>query len=126
MFGVRLRRLRKQRNLTQVEVAKAVGIAQSYLSDLERGIETNPSREVIQALAKVLGVRAKELAGAVWEEPELPLEELQLAEVSNTLLQELTNIWPDLTPDDRETAVAVTRSLWERRKQRDKAPSDGI
>ncbi len=123
MFGVRLRRLRKERNLTQVEVAKAVGIAQSYLSDLERGIETNPSREVIQALAKVLGVRAKELAGAVWEEPELPLEELQLAEVSNTLLQELTNIWPDLTPDDRETAVAVTRSLWERRKQRDKSQS---
>src|SRR5437763_1211741 len=111
MFGVRLRKLRKERNLTQVEVAKAVGIAQSYLSDLERGIETNPSREVIRALAKVLGVSAKELAGAVWEEPDPVLEELQLEGIGDSLLQELTRIWPDLTPEDRETAVAVMRTL---------------
>lgn len=36
-FGVRLRELRRQRNLTQVRMSVDYGIDRSYLSDLERG-----------------------------------------------------------------------------------------
>jgi transcriptional regulator with XRE-family HTH domain len=46
----RLRRLRKQRKLNQIDVAVAVGIDRSYLSKLETAYD-NPGRDVLMALA---------------------------------------------------------------------------
>jgi DNA-binding XRE family transcriptional regulator len=36
-FGQRLRELRRQRNLTQLQMAKKFGIDRSFISDVERG-----------------------------------------------------------------------------------------
>lgn len=36
-FGMRLRTLRKAKGWTQVEMADALGIDRSYISDMERG-----------------------------------------------------------------------------------------
>ena len=36
-FGERVRKLRKQRGWTQVELAERLGIDRSYLADVERG-----------------------------------------------------------------------------------------
>jgi DNA-binding XRE family transcriptional regulator len=36
-FGLRLRELRKERNLTQAEMADRFGIDRSFISDVERG-----------------------------------------------------------------------------------------
>jgi DNA-binding XRE family transcriptional regulator len=36
-FGRRLRELRRQRNLTQLQMSKKFGIDRSYISDVERG-----------------------------------------------------------------------------------------
>lgn len=36
-FGLRLRDLRKQRNMTQLRMAAVFGIDRSYISNLERG-----------------------------------------------------------------------------------------
>lgn len=36
------------------ELAKALGISNAYLSQLERGVRTNPSTELLDKLAKVL------------------------------------------------------------------------
>lgn len=36
-FGKRLRQLREKRGWTQVEMADALGIDRSYISDMERG-----------------------------------------------------------------------------------------
>src|SRR4051794_10917035 len=66
MFGATIRRLRKQRGLTQEELANKTGIAQKYVSALERGQRTNPSREVVSALAKALQVPVTDLAKAAW------------------------------------------------------------
>ena len=58
-FGLRLRSLRQERNLRQVELAAqmeeryGVVISSSYLSELERS-EKRPSPEVIAAIARVL------------------------------------------------------------------------
>jgi DNA-binding XRE family transcriptional regulator len=48
-FGVRLRELRKARNMTQLEMAIAFGIDRSYISDVERGRKaiSLPTLEVI-------------------------------------------------------------------------------
>ena len=36
-FGVRLREMRKERSMTQLQIAIAFGIGRSYISDVERG-----------------------------------------------------------------------------------------
>jgi transcriptional regulator with XRE-family HTH domain len=45
-----LRRLREERGLTQLGLAKKAGVAQGYISSLEAGEKTNPSVAVIPDL----------------------------------------------------------------------------
>ena len=54
--GNRIRRRRKERLLNQWQLAKLVGISQSTLSELEPGESKMPSADVLQGLAKHLGV----------------------------------------------------------------------
>lgn len=60
VFGKRVRELRKERGLRQVELAAKVGIDRSYMGFLERG-ERNPSLEVIAKIAEALSVTPDEL-----------------------------------------------------------------
>ena len=48
-FGLRVRMLRKQKGWTQVQMADALGIDRSYISDVERGKKnvSLPTMEVI-------------------------------------------------------------------------------
>jgi transcriptional regulator with XRE-family HTH domain len=48
-FGERLRKLRKERGWTQVQMADALGVDRSYISDMERGKKNVclPTMEVI-------------------------------------------------------------------------------
>ena len=61
-FGDRLARLRKERGITQVELAQRVGIAQPNISDYERG-ESQPSADFIIKLVEILKVSADEVLG---------------------------------------------------------------
>ncbi len=58
---VRLRTWRRERGLTQEELAKKAGVTKFYISQLETGIRDNPSLPVLRRLAKALGVSAGEL-----------------------------------------------------------------
>ena len=57
VIGRKLRELRKARGMTLAEMAQASGHARSYVSDIERGIKSNISIDVLQNLATALGVR---------------------------------------------------------------------
>jgi transcriptional regulator with XRE-family HTH domain len=58
--GERLRRIRKERLLTQVELSKRTGVAQDSISSLETGKrEAHPG--TIRKLAEALGVEPTEL-----------------------------------------------------------------
>lgn len=59
-FGKRLRFIRRQKDLTQEQLAEAVGISVEFLSNLERGINA-PSFETLEKLAVVLAVSVQEL-----------------------------------------------------------------
>ena len=59
-FGKRLRFIRRQKDLTQEQLAEAVGISVEFLSNLERGINA-PSFETLEKLAAVLAVSVQEL-----------------------------------------------------------------
>lgn len=54
-FGARLKQLREQAGLTQVELAKKAGLHQFGVAKLERG-ERQPTWATVQALCKALGV----------------------------------------------------------------------
>jgi len=61
-IGQRLARLRRERGLTQVELAQRLGIAQPVVSDYERG-ELRLHGQLIVKLTAILGVSAEELLG---------------------------------------------------------------
>lgn len=58
-FGKNLRRIRRQKDFTQEQLAEATEISVEFLSNIERGINA-PSFETLEKLSKVLGVPVKE------------------------------------------------------------------
>jgi transcriptional regulator with XRE-family HTH domain len=59
-FGRRLRQLRRERDMTQEELAEMVGISTDFLSNVERGINA-PSFENLEKIAKALRVPVSDL-----------------------------------------------------------------
>jgi transcriptional regulator with XRE-family HTH domain len=55
-LGRRLKRLRDQRGLSQLGLAKQSRVAQGYISAIEAGTKTNPGIETLRKLAQALGV----------------------------------------------------------------------
>ncbi len=77
-FGQRLRNLRKQKNLSQRDLAARVGIDFTYLSKIEGGRSDPPSEVIIQRIAQVLEADEDELinlAGKVPKDLKAVLEE---------------------------------------------------
>ncbi len=77
-FGQRLRNLRKQKNLSQRDLAARVGIDFTYLSKIEGGRLDPPSEVIIQRIAQVLEADEDELinlAGKVPKDLKAVLEE---------------------------------------------------
>ena len=58
---MRVRTLRRERRMTQEELAKKAKVTRDYISQLETGLRDNPSLPVLRRLAKALGVSAGEL-----------------------------------------------------------------
>ena len=59
-FGNRIRELRKEKLLSQEELAFKAGVHRTYLGSIERG-ERNPSLRNITAIAEALGISLSEL-----------------------------------------------------------------
>lgn len=61
-IGQRIARLRKERGVTQIELAERLGVTQPLVSNWERG-EIRLHGELIVELARIFGVSADELLG---------------------------------------------------------------
>ena len=59
-FGSRIRGLRLEKKMRQIDLAERVGIQEAYLSTLESG-KKEPCLEVIKMLADGLGVSLRRL-----------------------------------------------------------------
>lgn len=114
--GKRLRHYRKARGWKQDALAARAGISQNMVSSIETGTRDG-TLDVLVALAAALEIPVSALIDGELILPP-PLAELQGEGVPDTSLVELAQIWPELTEEDRQTALAVTRSLWERRAKR--------
>lgn len=59
-FGQRIKTLRKERGLSQEELAELSGLDRTYISGIERGLR-NVALRNIEALAQALGVSMSDL-----------------------------------------------------------------
>lgn len=59
-FGKNLRKLRKQKSMTQEKLAFEIGIEISQISRIERGV-SNTSISTVKAIANALDIHVKEL-----------------------------------------------------------------
>lgn len=55
MYKNSIRKYRKEKGLKLEEMSIKIGISTGYLCHLERGTRKNPSREVMEKIAKALG-----------------------------------------------------------------------
>jgi XRE family transcriptional regulator of biofilm formation len=61
MIGARIQKLRHQKRMSLTELATRAGVAKSYLSSIERDLQSNPSIQFLRKLAPVLGVNVQTL-----------------------------------------------------------------
>jgi transcriptional regulator with XRE-family HTH domain len=60
-IGRVLKRLREEKGLSQLALAKRARVAQAYISEMEAGQKKNPGIETLRKIAKALGVPVSEL-----------------------------------------------------------------
>ncbi|MCM3412459.1 helix-turn-helix domain-containing protein [Metabacillus litoralis] len=75
MIGPRIKKYRTQKNLSLSELAERAGVAKSYLSSIERNLQSNPSVQFLEKVSSVLGVSVNTLLN---EQNETDPEELDL------------------------------------------------
>ncbi|SFL47700.1 helix-turn-helix domain-containing protein [Halanaerobium salsuginis] len=56
----KIKRLRKEQNLTQIKLAKKAGIAQSFLSNIENDLQS-PSLKNLEKISKALDISLPDL-----------------------------------------------------------------
>lgn len=56
MIGQRIKQYRTQKKMSLSEMAERAGIAKSYLSSIERSIQSNPSIQILEKISSVLDI----------------------------------------------------------------------
>ncbi|MCK1994443.1 helix-turn-helix domain-containing protein [Peribacillus muralis] len=56
MIGERVKKLREEKKMSMTELADKAGVAKSYLSSLERNLQTNPSIQFLEKISVVLNI----------------------------------------------------------------------
>jgi transcriptional regulator with XRE-family HTH domain len=77
MYGQTIRRLRKQRNMTQSELADLLGVGQSAVANMETGLVQFSAVDQLRRIADILGVPLSEIVDA--PDAETPAESADVA-----------------------------------------------
>src|SRR5690625_1906962 len=75
MIGENIQRIRSRNGLTLSELAERADISKSYLSNIERNLNQNPSIQIIERIATVLAVDYQMLIGINSVDDQIPEEE---------------------------------------------------
>ncbi len=102
-FGARVKELRKRKGITQVELAKALGVTQRGISYYENEAD-NPSMEIIEKIARALAVSKRLLV----EYDEQPLPD-ELKPIRS--LQQKMRVVPKLPAEDQRYLVRTIDML---------------
>ena len=102
-FGRTIKALRKQKGLTQAQLAELTERSVDAISQIERGVNL-PSFETLDRLSAALGVPVKEF----FEDQDVDAEQAELLATASVLLR-------NLSQQDLKIAVEQLRALAERR-----------
>ena len=105
-LALKIAALRRQRNESLNDVAKAVGVSKAHVWQLERGEADNPSMALVTRLADHFGVTVAYLAG---EDVEADDEASNIARMFRQAR--------DLDPDDQTILDDMIQSMLRRRKK---------
>ena len=98
-FGATLKQLRKERRITQRELAEKVNVDFTYISKMENGqLKNSPSVETIKNIAAVLETDADTLILLAKKVPEAIRETIIEDGLATALLRKM----PTMTPEERE------------------------
>ncbi|CAK6476296.1 HTH-type transcriptional regulator SinR [Peribacillus frigoritolerans] len=61
MIGYRVKSLREERKMSISELSAKSGVAKSYISSLERNLQTNPTILVLEKVARILCIKVDAL-----------------------------------------------------------------
>lgn len=85
MIGDKVKKFRMEKGLSLTELAERAGVAKSYLSSIERNIQSNPSIQFLEKIASVLNIPIESLIHET-EQPET--EEAELDDEWKNLIYE--------------------------------------
>ena len=105
-FARKLHDLRLARRLSLQNVADEVGISKAHVFNLEKGIATNPSMDLVVKLAELFRVRVADLVGDNPEAEDQPAEMVAMFRDLKSLPEE-----------DRETIHMLMETMKKRREQ---------
>ena len=101
-----IKTLRKSQGLTQVDLAKKLGIAQKVISDYEKG-KIKPSRDKLPKLAKILKISVDELLGT--KKPEINSEKEHVH--GNSRVAKLKDMFQKLGSADQRAVLKHVNGL---------------
>lgn len=104
---------RKMRKLTQVELAKKVGVGQYTISCWEHG-HLEPNLTKLAKVAKVLDVSVDVLLGTrklTRTDQEVEVDSLVRNYISNVYFVSLTNEFEKCPPEDRDRLIRIMRAI---------------
>ncbi|MCQ8782330.1 helix-turn-helix transcriptional regulator [Mangrovibrevibacter kandeliae] len=120
-FGERVRALRRERGVTQAEMAAALGISSAYLSALEHGRRGRPTWQLLQRIIGYLNViwdDAEELERlAELSHPKVTVETGGLGPEATALANRLAETIAQLSSDDTRALLGALEEAVARSEQ---------
>jgi len=105
----KVKRLRKERELTQKELADKLGVNSSHLSRLEKG-KYQPSTEMLKKFAEFFGVTTDYL---------LSDEEIPEINIKNKSLAERVKLIDSLDEEDQNALIHIIDSMLTKKKMKE-------
>ncbi|WP_053983846.1 helix-turn-helix domain-containing protein [Niameybacter massiliensis] len=111
-FALRLKELRKENNITQLELSKKLGIVRTAITNYETG-RTMPDPITLNALAKIFNVSLDYLMGETNTRNYIDLDHIKPASVKEKVsydefMKTAKAFFMDASDEDRE---AITRDI---------------
>lgn len=123
-IGEKIKRLRKERGMTQEDLGREIGVQKAAINKYETGIVVNLKHDTIAKLASVLDVHPAWLVDESADFPPLPSSRSMIRQINLQYFGEtvdtpqtpeariLANGIDQLSPEQRAQALAVVKAMF--------------
>ena len=123
-IGEKIKRLRKERGMTQEDLGREIGVQKAAINKYETGIVVNLKHDTIAKLARVLDVHPAWLVDESADFPPLPSSRSMIRQINLQYFGEtvdtpqtpeariLANGIDQLSPEQRAQALAVVKAMF--------------